>query len=411
MITSVKGTQDFLDLTLFNFAIDGIKKHLARHNFSEIRTPIIEPTELFKRSLGLTSDVVSKQMYTFGEEQELCLRPEATASVVRAFNEHHVQQTPWKVFLWGSMFRHERPQKGRFREFHQVSMEIIGSAAVAQDALFIYTLDTLFRHVFKLESYALYLNYLGTVEDRLRHKEALVKFLEANMTTICATCQERKNSNPLRVFDCKSEQCQELYKQAPKILDYLSQQSQQEWDNLKKQLDLLSVNYVITPGLVRGLDYYNKTVFEFMSLNLGAQNAFCGGGRYDSLVKEIGGEQDQACIGAAIGIERLLMLLEPIKNNLALPQPHALTVIIPLEEQQQTLALLLADNLLNSNKCVDVILDDASVKSKMRKANKMGATWAVIIGPDEQAQKTAVLKNMVNGQEKTVSQITLAQEI
>lgn len=411
MIPKVKGTQDFLNLDLYNFVLNVIRKHLGQNNFIEIGTPILEPTELYKRSLGLQTDVVTKEMYTLGQEGELCLRPEVTASIVRAFVENNIQQIPWKVFEHAACFRHERPQKGRFREFHQISIEIIGSSAISQDALFIHMLDVLFRQKLKLNSYALHLNYLGTIEDRINHKKALVSFLEQHQQSICKTCQERTSTNPLRVFDCKSEECQKIYQAAPKITDYLSETSQQEWTTLKKLLDLLSVTYIENPKLVRGLDYYNKTVFEFVSLSLGAQNAFCGGGRYDSLVKEIGGNQDQGCIGVGIGVERLLMLLEPLQQALALPQQPALVVVIPFEPAQEALALLIADNLLSHDKCVDVILDESSIKSKMRKANKMGAHWAIILGQQELEQKTAIIKNMITGQEKMVAQIDLAKEI
>ncbi len=411
MIAKVKGTQDFLDLDLYNFALNIIRKHLVQANFTEVNTPVLEPTELYQRSLGIQTDVVKKEMYTFGDDNELCLRPEITASIVRAFCENNIQQIPWKVFEFGTCFRHERPQKGRFREFHQVSIEIIGAASIAQDAFLIRTLDTLFHQQFKLNSYALQLNYLGTIEDRIKNRNALVDFLKKNTSSLCKTCQERTDTNPLRVFDCKSEECQKIYQDAPKITDFLSAASQKEWLTLKKLLDLLSVTYTENPKLVRGLDYYNKTVFEFVSLSLGAQNTFCGGGRYDSLVKEIGGKDDQGCIGAAIGLERLLMLLEPLRTQLPLPQQQPLTAVIPIDATQQALALLIADNLLAQGKCVDLLLDDASIKSKMRKANKMGAHWAVILGPEELEQKRAVLKNMTTGQEKTVAQIDLAKEI
>ena len=191
MITKVTGTQDFIDTELLNFMLNETKKHLAKHNFSEIVTPILEQTELFKRSLGLQTDVVKKEMYTLGEKAELCLRPEITASIVRAFVENGVQQTPWKVFVCGPCFRHERPQKGRFRQFSQFSIEIIGASSMAQDAHFIKMLDSLFSGVFKLESYAIHLNFLGTREDRERHKKALLEFLNKNASTLCKTCLER----------------------------------------------------------------------------------------------------------------------------------------------------------------------------------------------------------------------------
>lgn len=411
MISRIKGTQDCLDLALFNFFINQAKKHLQEYNFTEISTPILEPTELFTRSLGIQTDVVSKQMYTFGENHEVCLRPEATAGIVRAFVENHVQQIPWKVFLWGSMFRHEQPQKGRWREFQQLSVEVIGSKAIAQDALFIKMLDSLFAQVFNLDSYALQINFIGTREDRTTYKKELLNFLDKNKEKICKTCLARKDTNTLRIFDCKEKSCQELYKKTPKIIDFLSSESAKEWKELKQQLDLLSVTYIEEPTLVRGLDYYNKTVFEFVSHNLGAQSAFCGGGRYDHLVQEIGGKEDQPAIGAAIGIGRLLLLLEPIKDSLPIPQPAALTAIIPIDLEQNALALLIGQELLNHHKTIDILLDDASVKSKMRKANKLGAQWAVIIGSEEQKNKTVLLKNMITGTDETVPQTELIKKI
>ncbi len=229
MINSVKGTQDYIDLSLFNFALDSTKKHLLKHNFSEINLPHLEKTELFKRTLGLNTDVVNKEMYVFGENNDICLRPEITASIVRAFVEQHIQITPWKVFTFGSCFRHERPQKGRWREFFQISAEIIGASSVAQDAFFIKTLNTLFSQIFTLDSYTLHINYLGITSDREQHKKALLSFLDSNDTTICETCRERKTKNLLRIFDCKNEPCQKLYQIAPKITDYLCNETQQEW--------------------------------------------------------------------------------------------------------------------------------------------------------------------------------------
>lgn len=411
MITKVKGTQDFINLDLYNFTLNEIRKHLAHHNFNEIITPILEPTELYKRSLGLQTDVVKKEMYTLGDEADLCLRPEGTASIVRAFAENGVQQTPWKVFEHSPCFRHERPQKGRFRQFTQISVEAIGAASMAQDAFFIKMLNSLFANVFKLDTFTLHLNFLGTRQDREQHKKALLEFLNQHASSLCQTCLERKDTNTMRVFDCKNEACQALYKNAPKITQHLSEQSQAEWNELRQMLDLLSVTYIEAPGLVRGLDYYNKTVFEFMSTDLGAQNTFCGGGRYDHLVGEIGGGQDQPAVGAGIGLERLVLILETKRNQLAIPQAPQLIVVIPFEQAQQPLALLIANELITHNKYVDIIVDEPSVKSKMRKANKLGAQWAVIVGPDEQKNKTAVLKNMITGDQKTIAQTAIIKEL
>lgn len=416
MIQRIKGTQDWLNLTLFNLVIDRIARHLAHYNFIQIRTPILESIELFKRSLGVATDVVSKEMFIIksahDDAETICLRPEATASIVRAFIENGIVDTPWRVFSWGPMFRYERPQKGRFREFTQLTIENIGAASINHDVELIVLLDRLFAEQLKLNNYALMINFLGSYEDRTRYKTVLKTFLDSDKAAaMCQTCAVRKEANILRVFDCKNPTCQEIYRNAPKMIDHLSKESAQEWQQLQDHLELLSVSYAINPLLVRGLDYYNKTVFEFVSNDLGAQNAFCGGGRYDALAQELGSKQPQPALGAAIGIERLLMLLEPIQEQLLLPERAALTVIIPLSEQQVTVALLLSDELHAQNKCTEILLDGGSVKSMMRKANKMGATYAVIIGEDEQQQHEVMLKHMINGTEQRIKQTALLEHI
>lgn len=413
MIERIKGTQDFIDLSLFNFVIKQCKKHLALYHFAEIATPIIEPTELFKRSLGLQTDVVSKEMFTIASrtdenEESICLRPEATAAIVRAFIENGIQTTPWNVFTWGPMFRYERPQKGRYRQFHQVSMEQIGVNSISYDVRFIKMLDRFFHEVLSLNNYALMLNFLGCLEDRTEYKKILKEFLESESARgICQLCTERKEKNILRIFDCKNEQCQEIYKHAPRLIDYLCTTCAHQWVQVQEQLDLLSVTYTWNPSLVRGLDYYNKTVFEFVSAQLGAQSTFCAGGRYDTLISQLGGKVDQPSFGAAIGIERLMLLLEPLRESLQLEQPPALHVIMPLSQEQQTLALLVADNLEAHGLCVDILLDSDSVKSMMRKANKMGAAYSILIGQEEQQNHTVAVKNMITGTEDKVQQSEL----
>lgn len=414
MFNRVKGTQDILDLTLYNFALEQIKKHVHTYNFHEIATPIIEQTELFRRSLGLQTDVVSKEMFIMAnrDEQEtesICLRPEATASIMRAFIENGIQQTPWKVFLHGPMFRYERPQKGRYRQFTQVSIEVIGASSVANDVQLITMFDRLFHHVFNINSYVLLLNFLGCQPDRAEYKKVLKKFLDSSAAQgICDLCKERKEKNILRIFDCKNPQCQEVYKTAPRLLNHLCQTCATEWDQLQESLDLLSVSYQITPNLVRGLDYYNKTVFEFSSANLGAQSAFCGGGRYDQLALELGAREDQPSVGAAIGFDRLLLLLEPLKEKMLLPTLPALYLIIPLSRAQQSLALLVADELLAQGLCTELLLDDEqSVKSMMRKANKSGAAFAIMIGENEQQNHSVTIKNMLDGTQEEIKQSSL----
>lgn len=417
MIPRVKGTQDFIDCTLFNFIIDAIKKHLTTYHFTEIQTPILESVDLFCRSLGLYTDVVSKEMFIIESRQEssedrICLRPEGTAPIVRAFNEHHIDLTPWKVFSYGPMFRYERPQKGRFRQFHQVTMEVIGSGAIAQDVQFIAMLDRFFHEVLTINSYALVINFLGCSQDREKYLVILKKFMDKPgiAENICEQCKERKERNIMRIFDCKNPQCQELYRNAPHIADHLCPECTQEWQELQKQLSLLSISHVYRPTLVRGLDYYNKTVFEFVSKNLGAQDTFCGGGRYNQLVQQLGSNQDQPAIGAAFGIERLILLVEPLRDQLKIAQPPALHMIIPMSPAQHTLALLLADELQAQSLCTDILFE-GSMKSMMRKASKFGAAYALILGETEQQDRTVTVKNMTNGTEQTIAQINLIENL
>lgn len=410
MFARIKGTQDILDLTLINFILNTVKQHLTSYHYNQIETPILEATELFTRSLGTQTDVVSKEMFLIkGKDQEsdatMCLRPEATASTVRAFVENNIQQTPWRVFSYGPMFRYERPQKGRFRQFHQINIETIGAKAVENDVQFIKMLDRFFHEKLFLNNYALLINYLGCHEDRAAYKEKLYAFLQSPQAAdICALCTERKEKNLMRIFDCKVPQCQLIYQAAPRLIDCLCDTCSHEWTTLQNDLELLSVTFVVQPHLVRGLDYYQKTVFEFTSNNLGAQSAFCGGGRYDQLVSDIGGKHDQPSIGAAIGMERLILLLEPYKDQLPIAQLPPLHVIIPMGQAQKPLALLLADELQAHGLCTDIFLESESMKAMMRKANKLGAKYALILGETEQEKNEVTIKNMITGSEERLAQ-------
>lgn len=409
MIQKVKGTQDFLDLTLFNFIVTTIKKHLSVYNFTEIQTPLVEYLDLFQRSLGEHTEVVSKEMFVIESRQEssdgrMCLRPEMTASTVRAFNENGIQQLPWKVFSYGPCFRYERPQKGRYRQFHQITMEIIGSASVAQDVQFIAMLNRFFQQTLHGVSYELNVNFLGCSDDRAAFIQILKNFLNSDDSQgICSQCVYRKEHNVMRVFDCKNADCQVIYRNAPRITDNLCECCAQEWQQLQQQLSALCVHYVHRSTLVRGLDYYNKTVFEFVSKNLGAQDAFCGGGRYNQLVQQLGGREDQPSVGAAIGIERLMLLLEQVSDALPIERSIPLHIIIPMSNQQHTMALLLADTLRAGNLRVDVLFD-GSVKSMMRKANKLNAAFMLVLGETEQQNNTVMIKNMTTGEDVSVAQ-------
>ncbi len=412
MITRVTGTEDLLDLRLYNFLISTAKKHFESFNFNEIRTPIIEYTPLFVHSLGEQTDVVSKEMYVFLQDQEksVCLRPEMTASTIRACFENRVERFPWKVFSFGPMFRRERPQKGRLRQFHQFNVEIIGAQSIMHDAHLIKMLDTLFSKSLQLEHYVIKTNFLGCLNDRQTHKAALIDFLNQHSASICETCQKRKDANTLRVFDCKNAACQKLYTTAPFIIQHLCTGCSDEWTALQDQLRLLGVNSIIDNALVRGLDYYQKTVFEFSSNQLGSQSAFCGGGRYH-LGKEVGATEDYQSVGVGIGIERVLMLLELIQDKLTLENPQRLHMIIPMTTAQDTLGLLLAHELRRENLACDIILDKASATNMMKKANKMSAAWVLLIGETEQQQNTVMLKNMMTGESTPVKQDELIKKL
>lgn len=412
MVSRVKGTHDFLDLRLFNFVTNIIQQQMRIYHFKQIDTPILEHVELFKRSLGLQTDVVSKEMFLVGNQTEsdaLCLRPEATAAIMRTFLEHEQEiVTPWKIFSIGPMFRYERPQKGRFRQFYQVTFEVIGSNSVLQDVQLIKMLERTFQEKFNLDTYALTINFLGCADDRARFRTVLYDFVSSVQEALCQDCMIRKEHNLMRIFDCKVETCKAQYRSAPHIANNLCASCRLEWQQVQDELHMLSVSFTYSPLLVRGLDYYDKTVFEFSSANLGAQTAFCGGGRYNRLASHLGAPQDVAAVGASIGIERLILLLEPIMNQLPLREESSLQIIIPLSTEQHSLALLLADELQAQNLCVDLFVDDDSIKSKMKRANKMGAAHVLIIGSDEQAQRKVMVKKMVTGNEELVDQSGVA---
>jgi len=410
MFPRIKGTQDILDYRLTQGVLQIVMHHLSNYNFQQVATPIIESTTLFERGLGFQTDVVSKQMFVVqskSDSEQICLRPEMTAGTLRAFVEEQGSLVlPWKAFSYGPVFRYERPQKGRYRQFHQVSIESLGTSSVMYDALFISMLSSLFEEKLEIENFVLHVNFLGQQIDRDIFKTHLHEFLSAHESILCATCVQRKETNILRVFDCKVEACNNLYKKAPSIVDHLTPESKIEWELLQEQLHQLSVTFVHDPYLVRGLDYYNKTVFEFIGTTLGAQNTFCGGGRYDTLATQLGSKEEIPAVGAGIGMERLLMLLEDSKEKFE-TKKRSLVCVVPCQAEQNGTALLIVDHLQATGVCVDILIDDASLKSKMRKANKLQATYVVMIGLDEQAGNYVTIKNMITGADEKVSQADL----
>ncbi|MGB8467437.1 MAG: histidine--tRNA ligase [Candidatus Babeliales bacterium] len=409
MINKVRGTQDFIDYSFINELLERVRHLLQLHNFAQIQTPILEYLDLFKRSLGEQTEVITKQMFVIDsehDEQKICLRPEATAPIMRAFLEHggaHSFTLPWKVFAIGAMFRHERPQKGRYREFHQCSIEMIGTSSLWHDAELLALLDDLFSRVLHISGYALVINYLGCAQDRVAYKKELHAFIEKGIDGLCEFCHERKEKNILRALDCKNENCQRYYANAPRITDHLCETCAVEWKQLRATLDTLSISYTHLPTLVRGLDYYEKTVFEFVSSNLGAQTAFCGGGRYNGLATQLGAREAVPAIGAGIGIERLMLLLEDTQEHLR--QEKRLHVIIPMTVTQYPLAMLLADALFRAGVTTDLFIEQDSLRSMMRKANKLGARYALILGETEQQDGTVVIKDLVAGTQETVRQV------
>lgn len=410
MIPRVKGTQDYIKMDLYNLIIEKIKIELALYNFTEIATPIIEPVSLFIRSLGEHTDVVSKEMFIIQsrneEKEQICLRPEMTASTMRAFLQNNITQFPWHVFSHGPLFRYERPQKGRYRQFHQVNIESIGTDSISYDIQLILLLDRFFHERLAINNYVLQLNFLGCTTDRERYHNELYTFVkQQGPTSLCNTCITRAQTNLLRIFDCKQEACQTVYNVAPKITDHLCNDCQSDWEQLQNSLHMLSVSYICNPKLVRGLDYYNKTVFEFISNALGAQNAFCGGGRYNQLATQLGAKQDIPAIGAALGIERVILLLE--QQQTATDQ-RSFSVIIPFGPAQHALALLLADELHAGNICVDAFFD-GTMKQKMRQANAQGAAYVLLIGEDEQNENKVTVKNLQTGDQEKIDIIRVKE--
>lgn len=411
MFSRVKGVADnFFDMPLWSGVQKKIESHVKRYNFSKIEIPTLEYVSLFQRGLGFDTEVVSKQMFIMESrndrsDEQICLRPEGTAGTMRAFIEgQSTMTTPCRVYSYGSMFRYERPQKGRLREFHQLNLEIIGADSMWHDVWLIKMLHTLFLEEFEIDNFVLKLNYLGQPADRQEYVLSFKKFLEDKESALCQICSKRLQTNVLRILDCKSESCQEAILGAPQLFDFFSDETKNEWRLLCNSLEELSVTFVHDQQLVRGLDYYNKTVFEFVSTELGAQSTFCAGGRYDGLAQQLGSKHEVPALGCAIGMERLLMILQS-KRELFSEQKSSLICIIPFTEAQKMLALFLADNLISHGKCVEVLLDGQSIKSSMKKANNMGAQFALLIGEDEMSTNSVTIKNMITGKEEKVLQV------
>ena len=404
-IQAVKGMNDILpdQVGWWQFVESTTRRLLERFGYREIRTPALEKLELFARSIGESTDIVEKEMYTIADSKGewLALRPEATASIVRAFIQHNLQADPLarKFYAIGPMFRHERPQKGRYRQFHQIDAEAFGVEDPMLDAEVMYMLLLLLRNL-GLTGVVLHINSLGCAECRPVFRERLTGFLEQNAGRLCPDCQRRRHTNPLRTFDCKVERCQAALAEAPLLLDSVCGQCAEHFSRVKGYLGDLQTPYIINPRMVRGLDYYTRTTFEIITDRLGAQNAVGGGGRYDGLVRDLGGP-DVPGIGFAIGMERLILLLQQER-----PAPVGVppVFIAVLGDRARHRGFLLSQEIRELGLEVELDYEGRSLKSQMRRADKLGSRYVLILGDDEIERNQAQLRDM---QEKTQSVLPL----
>ena len=371
--------------------------------FSQIRTPIFEYTDLFARGVGDTTDIVNKEMYSFVDkgDNHITLKPESTAAVVRAFLEHsmYADTQPTKLYYISPTFRYERPQAGRQRQFHQFGVEMFGTDSPTADAEVIAMGHTLLKRL-GINKVELHINSLGGPECRKKYNETLKAFLQSKKEHLCPLCQERMEKNPLRVLDCKNETCQQHLKDAPTVLSTLGEECKAHFDRLQALLKAMNIPFVVDPGIVRGLDYYTKTVFEFVSNDIGAQGTVCGGGRYDKLVEEIGGKHVPA-VGFGAGMERLLIVRDA-ENNAPL-QEAARDIFIGYRGEE---AMVEAFKLVNSLRQAGISAESdhlqRSIKAQMKYANKIGARYSMIIGESELEERNVHLKEMESGNEVTI---------
>lgn len=373
------------------------------YGFSEIRIPTFEQTELFSRGVGETTDVVQKEMYTVSaKESTFTLRPEGTAGTIRAMLQNGLlnEALPQRVFYILSCFRHERPQAGRLREFHQFGVEMAGSPHPSADAEVIALAGQIIQQL-GVRNTELHINSIGCPTCRKQYHDALKAYFAPHKDELCETCQERLDKNPMRLLDCKSPICKEIGKDAPVILDYLCDECRTHFDALKKNLDLLGITYSVDPRIVRGLDYYTKTVFEFVTTDIGAQGTICGGGRYDGLIEQLGGQPTPA-LGFGMGLERLLLTLR--NQSISFDAPHHCDIyFVPMGEAAADKALQLTAMLRREGVSAQTDVMGRSLRAQMKYADKIGARFTVVLGDNELAQNEAVLKNMKSGEKITLT--------
>lgn len=406
--SSPKGTEDLLpeESYKWQYLEKKFKETADAYNYKEIRVPTFEHTELFERGVGDTTDVVEKQMYTFNDKggRSITLRPEGTASVVRSFlqNSLYALPMPMKAFYNIACFRYENKQKGRLREFHQFGVEAFGAQNATMDAEIV-SLAINFLTSVGLTDLSVNINSIGCPECRKAYSDALKEYLKPRYDELCDTCKGRFERNPLRIIDCKSEVCQDIVKNAPTLLDYICDDCREHFEQFKACLDAMGVKYTIDSGIVRGLDYYTKTVFEIISGDF----TVCGGGRYDGLVEELGGKSTPA-VGFGLGIERLLLRLE--ENGVEIPKPDAVKLYIaPIGEGAISAAQKLAYDLRKAGVSVDTDHLGRGLRASMKYADKLGAQNTLVLGDNEIETGTAKIKNMATGEETEVSLDAIAE--
>ena len=391
LIKAVRGTKDIFgeEAVKYNYISRVAQDTFESYGYSYIKTPIFEETDLFKRGIGEGTDVVEKEMYTFKDrgDRSLTLRPENTASVVRSYLENGIygKEDVTRYYYNGSMFRYERPQAGRQREFNQIGVEVLGESSPILDAEVIAMSYTLLEKL-GISDLEVHINSVGTNASRTQYREKLLSFLEPLKEELCEDCRMRMEKNPLRVLDCKVDKCKELTKNAPSIIDSLSSEEREHYENVKKYLDIFGIKYVEDPKLVRGLDYYSSTVYEIVTNKLGAQGTVLGGGRYDNLLKQLG-DKDIPAVGFAAGVERMMMLLEDYpKNN---PDVY----VAWLGENTQEFGLKIAKILRDNGIKTFVDFNSKGMKSHMKKADKLAVKYCIIVGEDEMNKDVVVLKD------------------
>ncbi|MDG2954328.1 histidine--tRNA ligase [Bisgaard Taxon 10/6] len=412
IIKAIRGMNDCspTDSPLWQWIEDKVRNVLASYGYSEVRMPIVESTPLFARAIGEVTDVVSKEMYTFWDnDEQLTLRPEGTAGCVRAAIENGwIYNNEQRLWYMGPMFRHERPQKGRYRQFHQAGVEIFGIANPEIDAELIILTARLWKELGIDQHVSLQLNSIGSLEARANYRTALVAFLQNHQALMNDEEKERLVKNPLRILDSKNAALQEVLNDAPKLLDYLDDESREHFAQLCVLLDNMGVKYEINPKLVRGLDYYNKTVFEWVTSALGAQGTVCGGGRYDGLVEQLGGHATQG-VGFAMGLERLVLLVQEVNKNIAVPS--AVDIYVVFSGEGATLAAFrIAEKVRTELPHLRVMTHCSGGKfqKQFKRADKVGARFALVIGESEVQADQVVVKDLSGAAEQqTISAVEL----